>query len=471
MPRPLRVLHALHDYLPRHQAGSEIYVADLCAAQRRAGLQPTVVAAEFDPARAHGQLTWRSHDGVPVAEVVNTWQFDQLRRQLCAIRRWRRPSGHVLDIVQPHVLHVHNLLNLSFELPALARARGIAVAATLHDYTLVCPSGGQRVHRAESHVCHVIEPSAVRALFSSLAVSRAAAIRPALAPRAGARARAGWPRRMRRVAPRADHGRRRGAGAHGGRRHRRRRDRTATRRGPAGLCRFRRRGRAVGLAGARVRGARSAVRRGGRLGLRICPAGPAPRDGQTLTAACAIGFVGTLVWHKGADVLIDAVAQLPPRPGGRPHLRRPGCLPRLRRHAAAAGPWTARAVHGPVRRTRGRGHLRADGRAGRRLPLAGELAAGDPRGLHGRRARDRHRHRRHRGLAGPRTARHPGAARRPRRAGRRARARSSRRRRDSSEIARSAAARQVHRTGRRRVGGNATPPSLGADDVAAVTRS
>ena len=76
MPRPLRVLHALHDYLPRHQAGSEIYVADLCAAQRRAGLQPTVVAAEFDPARAHGQLTWRSHDGVPVAEVVNTWQFD-----------------------------------------------------------------------------------------------------------------------------------------------------------------------------------------------------------------------------------------------------------------------------------------------------------------------------------------------------------------------------------------------------------
>ena len=94
----------------------------------------------------------------PVAEVVNTWQFDSFDGS------YRDPSlatafGHVLDIVQPHVLHVHNLLNLSFELPALARARGIAVAATLHDYTLVCPSGGQRVHRAESHVCHVIEPS------------------------------------------------------------------------------------------------------------------------------------------------------------------------------------------------------------------------------------------------------------------------------------------------------------------------
>ena len=102
----------------------------LCAAQRRAGLHPAVVAADFDPARPHGQLTWRSHDGVPVAEIVNTWQFANFEGT------YRDPVltatlAHVLDIVQPHVLHVHNLLNLSFELPALARARGIAVAATL----------------------------------------------------------------------------------------------------------------------------------------------------------------------------------------------------------------------------------------------------------------------------------------------------------------------------------------------------
>src|SRR6185503_7370683 len=57
----------------------------------------------------------------------------------------------------PDVLHIHNLLNLSFDLPRMAKARGIATIATLHDYTLVCPSGGQRVHVAESHVCQSID--------------------------------------------------------------------------------------------------------------------------------------------------------------------------------------------------------------------------------------------------------------------------------------------------------------------------
>ena len=37
-----------------------------------------------------------------------------------------RRLGQVLDIVQPDVLHIHNLLNLSFDLPALA-ARMVAL--------------------------------------------------------------------------------------------------------------------------------------------------------------------------------------------------------------------------------------------------------------------------------------------------------------------------------------------------------
>ncbi len=124
MPPAIRVLHAIDDYLPRHQAGSEIYVANLCAAQARAGAQPAVMAAEFDPTRAHGQLVWREHAGVPVAEVVNTWQFAWFEHTYTA-PELTAALDHVLDMVQPHVLHVHNLLNLSFELPALARARGI----------------------------------------------------------------------------------------------------------------------------------------------------------------------------------------------------------------------------------------------------------------------------------------------------------------------------------------------------------
>ncbi len=308
MRPPLRVLHALHDYLPRHQAGSEIYVAHLCAAQRRAGVQPAVLAAEFDPARAHGQLTWRSHDGVPVAEVVNTWQFDGFDASYYdpALATAFR---HVLDIVQPHVLHVHNLLNLSFELPSLARARGIAVAATLHDYTLVCPSGGQRVHRDESHVCHVIEPSRCARCFPSSPFH--AQLRfGQLSRRAPVHTLGRLASALRKLAPR-----------------------TATAAGAA----LGRTGRADVNAAAieqRLAAARSAfahfdvavapsaslAREYAALGFPaeqvvVSDYGFAPLARQPRAASpdgrLRVGFVGTLVWHKGADVLIDAVSRLP----------------------------------------------------------------------------------------------------------------------------------------------------------------
>lgn len=164
--QPLRILHAIHDFLPRHTAGSEIYAFRLCRALAERGHEVHVLAAEFEPGTPHLTLRWSCVDGVPVTTLVNNWAFrsftetyrsDELGRQL----------GHVLDATAPDVLHVHSLLNLSFELPALARTRGVASVATLHDYTLVCPSGGQRLHQAEDHVCHDIEPERCRRCFAA----------------------------------------------------------------------------------------------------------------------------------------------------------------------------------------------------------------------------------------------------------------------------------------------------------------
>ena len=160
----MRILHAIHDFLPRHAAGSEIYAFHLCRelAKRH---NVHVLAAEYDPARAHGTLTWRVHEGLSVIEIVNnwegsfadTWQSPRLGAQL----------DHVLRATQPDVLHVHSLLNLSFELPALARARGIRVAATLHDHSLACPAGGQRLHLQERTVCDEIQPKRCASCFST----------------------------------------------------------------------------------------------------------------------------------------------------------------------------------------------------------------------------------------------------------------------------------------------------------------
>ena len=150
-----RVLHAIHDFLPRHRAGSEIYARDL-ARELSKRHDVFVVAAEYDPSTPHGTIRWKACDGLPVIEIVNNWEFQRFDESYSS-PRINRQLAHVLEATAPDVLHVHNLLNLSFDLPRLARERGIPTVATLHDYTLVCASGGQRVHVADAHVCDVID--------------------------------------------------------------------------------------------------------------------------------------------------------------------------------------------------------------------------------------------------------------------------------------------------------------------------
>jgi glycosyltransferase involved in cell wall biosynthesis len=185
----MRILHAIHDFLPRHRAGSEIYAFEL-ARELSASADVFILAAEYDPGVPHGTIRWRPYQGIPVAEIVNNWQFGHFRETYSS-ERINAQLRHVLDATQPDVLHVHNLLNLSFDLPRIAKERGIATVATLHDYTLVCPSGGQRVHVAESHVCESIDPERCARCFSQSPLSSqmgAARLTGGVASRAIARA-------------------------------------------------------------------------------------------------------------------------------------------------------------------------------------------------------------------------------------------------------------------------------------------
>jgi glycosyltransferase involved in cell wall biosynthesis len=151
----VRILHAIHDFLPRHRAGSEIYALRLCQ-ELATRHHVSILCAEYDPQRPHGHVTWRVFDDLQVIEVVNNWQCgsfaDTYRPPLIGDR-----IAHVMRAIQPDVVHVHNLLNLSFDLPSQAAKYGAPVVATLHDYTLVCPSGGQRIHQSEQHVCRSID--------------------------------------------------------------------------------------------------------------------------------------------------------------------------------------------------------------------------------------------------------------------------------------------------------------------------
>lgn len=303
----LRVLHAIHDFLPRHRAGSELYALELAREQARRH-DVWVLCAEYDPWRPHLSLTWREHDGVPVVELVNRWAFrtfEDTYRSPAVNERLR----HVLHALQPDVLHVHSLLNLSFDLPALAQARGIPVVATLHDYTLLCPSGGQRVHASASHVCWTIDPSRCSRCFrespwfAQMGVSR-------LGPPLVARLAAAGGRVLHARAPRL-----------AGRLARAVRHAPGAAVAPEDVeCRLARVQEVfasidlfVAPSAALAReferaGVPSEKMRVSDYGLRAFEPRPrSPSDGRL-----RVGFVGTLVWHKGAHVLVEALKRLPP---------------------------------------------------------------------------------------------------------------------------------------------------------------
>jgi len=303
----VRILHAIHDFLPRHQAGSEIYVSDLCRAQRSAH-DVTVLCADFDLTRQHGSVAWRVHDGVPVVEIVNNWVSasfaDTYRPPLVADR-----LAHVLRAIRPDVVHVHSLFNLSFDLPSLARAGGAKVVATLHDYTLVCPSGGQRIHRAEQHICRTIDTDRCARCFResifythmSLGRVVAATNRPGPLMTAARAVRRWFPSLSGNVAraanrlplmpvKRADVDARLAAA---------RQVFDAVDLFVAPSRSMAEEMRALGLPDSKVRVSR--------LGFR----GLTTPTAAGVRGPLRIGFVGTLVWHKGVHVLIDAVRGLP----------------------------------------------------------------------------------------------------------------------------------------------------------------
>jgi glycosyltransferase involved in cell wall biosynthesis len=247
------------------------------------------------------------HEGLPVVDVVNNWVCESFADT------YRPPVigqvlEHVLHAVQPDVLHVHSLLNLSFDLPALARANGTIVVATLHDYTLVCASGGQRIHQAEQHVCQVIDTGRCARCFrqslfySQMSVGRAVAPSPGALGRLAVRAARRYPQFARRAAGAARHV-------------------TGLAVTAADLDRRLDAARqlfdsidlfvapsaslatelvALGLDSSKVQVSDYGF---ARLVAR-------PRTDRS--GPLRIGFVGTLVWHKGVHILVDAVRRLPP---------------------------------------------------------------------------------------------------------------------------------------------------------------
>lgn len=325
----MRILNVIHDYLPAHLAGSEIYAHELGRTLRDRGHEVLVLCAEYDPLRRHGSLNYRFHEPLPVIELVNNWSFSSFDESYNSTRL-NDVLGHVLQAVHPDILHIHSLLNLSLELPSLAHQQGIPSVATLHDFTLLCPSGGQRVQPQQKHLCLEIEPQRCADCF----MRSPFAMQMALGPLTPCSTRTRWlihtlelgRRLFPRLAAQAGQSlaQRMTAPNISANQIQRRLDRVqqlfeeialfvapssalATEMQRFGLKRERIRVQDYGF-GVKTSSSQPTDGRPISIVDEHAPASSSqPTDGRPIK----IGFVGTLVWHKGLHVLLQAAHLLP----------------------------------------------------------------------------------------------------------------------------------------------------------------
>ncbi len=150
----MRILEAIHDFLPDHRAGSEIYTYHLSKALAARGHAVTVLFTEKRLEQEQFTRSRGTYDGLPFHEIVYNRHFHDIE-DLYDDPRMEAPIGEVLDEVRPDVLHVQSLVYLGLSLVRAAAARQIPIAMTLHEYFLACPRSGLLLDTT-GHLCESI---------------------------------------------------------------------------------------------------------------------------------------------------------------------------------------------------------------------------------------------------------------------------------------------------------------------------
>ncbi|MAG56663.1 MAG: hypothetical protein CMJ83_10270 [Planctomycetes bacterium] len=155
----LKVLMVVHQYLPHHVAGTEVYTHNLAKELSRRH-DVLVLSAESDHSRPRFEESRHEVDGVPVHQVIHNYKWDHFRETYdCpeADAIFRR----VVREEQPDIVHIQHLHYFSANFVTIARSRGIPVVYTLHDYMLMCPRDGT-LRREDGELCEGPAPANCR---------------------------------------------------------------------------------------------------------------------------------------------------------------------------------------------------------------------------------------------------------------------------------------------------------------------
>lgn len=132
----MRIVHAVHNFPPEFIGGTEAYVGALVAAQIRRGDEPIVISGsevhgvtEHEESYSGARVIRLRHDPTRGERFGITHEFPRLAVAIEA----------KLESLKPDVVHVHHWFHLATPMARLAKARGMRVVVSLHDYFTLCP--------------------------------------------------------------------------------------------------------------------------------------------------------------------------------------------------------------------------------------------------------------------------------------------------------------------------------------------
>jgi len=134
----MRILLVVHYYLPKHQAGTEIYTASL-ARELKKRHEVAIFTSDDSHFETGEYKTGRDdYDGVPVTCVYRGQPADFLSSYKDA--ELDRIFGEYIEEYKPDLIHFQHLYRLSIGFIDEARKRKIPRVLTLADYWFICPS-------------------------------------------------------------------------------------------------------------------------------------------------------------------------------------------------------------------------------------------------------------------------------------------------------------------------------------------
>ena len=155
----LKILMVVHQFLPRHVAGTELYTAAL-ARELSHRHEVVLLSAESDHSRPRFERSVTEVQGLKVHQFIHNYTWKGFRDTYdCA--EADDIFRDVLRTERPDIVHVQHLHYHSANYVTIARTQGLPVVYTLHDYMLMCPRDGQ-LRRADGEICRQPVPSKCR---------------------------------------------------------------------------------------------------------------------------------------------------------------------------------------------------------------------------------------------------------------------------------------------------------------------